>query len=94
MVELEKLKADIAQMGNKIKELKLAAPVDKDAIGAAVKEMLDAKKLYADNNNGIDVDGKPYEEPLTNAQKKAKAKAEKAAKKGAGPAKPVCCTLY
>jgi hypothetical protein len=46
---------------------------------------LAAKQLYADNNGGIGVDGTPYEPPLTKAQKKAKAKAEK---DGAGKTPP------
>jgi hypothetical protein len=61
MVDLEQIKQDIATLADKVKTLKGAAPVDKDAIGAAVKELLDAKKLYADNNDGIGVDGKPFE---------------------------------
>mmetsp|Transcript_26176 Transcript_26176/g.36674 ORF Transcript_26176/g.36674 Transcript_26176/m.36674 type:complete len:883 (+) Transcript_26176:45-2693(+) len=76
-VDLEKLKAEVEALGEKVQSLKSAG--DKDAIPGAVKELLEAKKKYADNNNGIGVDGKPYEEPLTKAQKKAKAKAEKAA---------------
>ena len=84
-VNLEQLKEEIDALGETIKALKSASEVDKDAVGVAVKDLLDAKKKYADNNNGIGVDGKPYEEPMTKAQKKAKAKAEKEA----GPAKPV-----
>jgi len=87
MVELDKLKTEIESIGEKIKALKAAETVDKDAIGVALKDLLEKKKLYADNNNGIGADGKPYEEPMTKAQKKAKAKAEKAAA-AAGPAKP------
>ena len=87
MVELDKLKEEITALGDKIKALKSASAVDNDAVAALVKELLAAKKLYADNNNGIGVDGKPYQEPLTKAQKKAKAKAEKES----GPAKQVSC---
>lgn len=84
-VNLEDLKAEVEALANKIKEMKQGSgPVDKDAIGTAVKDMLAAKQKYADNNNGIGVDGKPYEPPMTKAEKKAKAKAEK------GPAKAVC----
>lgn len=90
MVDLEKLKAEIAEIGDKIKDLKSAAEVDKAAVGAAVADLLAKKKLYADNNDGIGVDGKKYEEPMTKAQKKAKAKAEKG---GGGPAKPVSASL-
>jgi hypothetical protein len=87
-VDLDKLKAEIDAIGEKIKSLKSATgEVDKDGIAAAVASLVAAKKTYADNNNGIGVDGKPFEEPLTKAQKKAKAKAEAGA--APGPAKPV-----
>ena len=86
-VDLEKLKAEITALGENIKQLKSSSG-DKEAVDAAVKALLAAKKTYADNNNGIGVDGKPYEEPLSKAEKKAKAKAEKAANKE-GEAKPV-----
>lgn len=88
MVDLDELKEEVTALGEKVKALKDAG--EKDAIGPAVEALLAAKQLYADNNNGIGVDGNPYEPPLTKAQKKAKAKAEKAA---AGPAKPVRVSL-
>ena len=78
MADLQQLKEDIEALGEKVKELK-SSGADKESIGSAVAQLLEKKKAYADGNNGIGVDGKPYEEPLTNAQKKAKAKAEKAA---------------
>jgi hypothetical protein len=76
MVDLTQLKSEIEALGEKVKELKTSGG-DKDAIGAAVAEMLALKKEYADNNKGIGIDGNPYEEPLSKAQKKAKLKAEK-----------------
>jgi len=79
MVLLDKLKEEITALGDKIKSLKSDSPVNKEAVDASVKELLAAKKSYADNNNGIGVDGKPYEEPLTKEQKKAKSKPDKAA---------------
>jgi WHEP-TRS domain len=79
MVNLEALSADIAGMGEKIKELKSDSGSSPEAISAAVEELLRLKKEYADNNNGIGVDGKPFEKPLSKAEKKAKEKAEKAA---------------
>lgn len=86
MVELEQLKEQIDAAGEKIKTLKTAeGAVDKDAVGTAVKDLLDLKKQYADNNNGIGVDGKPFEAPMSKAEKKAKEKADKAT----GPAKQV-----
>ena len=51
MVDLAKLKDDIGALGEKIRNLKQASPVDKDAITAVVQELLTAKKLYADNND-------------------------------------------
>jgi hypothetical protein len=78
-VDLDQLRGQVTEIGDKIVALKKASPVDKDAIGAAVKELLDAKRTFAQNNGGVGVDGKPWEEPMTKAQKKAKAKAEKAA---------------
>jgi hypothetical protein len=87
MVELEQLKEQIDAVGEKINTLKTAeGVVDKAAIGAAVKDLLDLKKQYAEGNNGIGVDGKPFEAPMSKAEKKAKEKADKA---GAGPAKQV-----
>lgn len=81
--ELETLKAEIQSLGDKIRDLK-QANADPAEIGNAVKDLNDAKKKYADQNNGIGVDGKPYEAPLSKAEKKAKAKAEKAAAAGGG----------
>jgi len=85
MVNLQQLKEEIAAIGEKIKSLKSASEIDKDAVKAAVADLLAKKKLYADNNDGIGVDGNKYEE-LTKAQKKAKEKAEKGAE---GPPKAV-----
>lgn len=85
-VNLEELKAEIDSIGERVKSLKtVTGEVDKDAIAAAVKDLVTAKKKFADNNNGIGVDGKPFEEPMTKAQKKAKAKNEDMT----GPSKPV-----
>jgi len=81
-VDLEVLKTKISTLSEQIVTLKKSDPVDKDAIATSVTELLDAKKVYAANNNGIGVDGKPYEAPMTKAEKKAKAKADKAAKAG------------
>jgi len=104
--DLAALKHEIAALGDKIKDLKSSSPADqnKDDIAAAIDDMLSKKKLYAERNGGIGVDGKPYEAPLSKAEKKAKAKAEKAAaaaaaasgggggdgdQPSAGPARPV-----
>ena len=79
MANLEELKAKVDTLAAKIVELKKADPVDKDAIGAAVKDLLDAKRTYAQNNNGIGVDGKEWQEPMSKAEKKKLEKAKKAA---------------
>jgi hypothetical protein len=78
MVNLEELQQEIATLGEKIKALKASgdAADNKDAVATAVASLLQAKKTYAENNNGIGYDGQPHEEPLTKAQKKAKVKAE------------------
>jgi len=86
-VNLEELKKEVEALANKVKDLKAGSAADKDAVGAAVQEMLAAKQKYADNNDGIGVDGKPYEPTMTKAEKKAKSKAEK------GPAKAVSVVL-
>lgn len=75
---LEKLKAEIDAVGSEIRTLKGASPVDKDAVGVAVAKLMAAKKAYADANNGIGVDGKPFQEP-----------GKKKNKQQSGPAKPV-----
>lgn len=85
MVDLAKLENEINALGEQIKSLKTSGgDSNKEAIAAAVKDLLAAKKLYAESNNGIGVDGKPFEEPLTKAQQKAKAKAEKGKQAGGG----------
>lgn len=77
MANLEELRSKVETLAEKITSLKKETPVNKDAIGAAVKELLDAKRTFAENNGGIGVDGKPFEEPLSKAEKKKRAKAEK-----------------
>ena len=82
--DLEQLAAEISTLGAKVKELKTANG-DADAIKSAVAQLLTAKKAYADANNGIGVDGKPYQDgKKSKAEKKAAAKAD-----NVGPAKPV-----
>ena len=85
-VDLEALKAEITSLGDQIRTLKTAGDVDEDTLGTAVAALNEAKKKYANSNGGIGVDGKPYEAPMSKAEKKAK---EKAAKQSAGPAKQV-----
>ncbi len=86
MSSIEELKAKVDDLAQKVTDLKKSTPVDKDAIGVTVKALLDAKRTYAENNNGIGVDGKPWEEPLSKAEKKKRDKAKKATE--AGGAKP------
>jgi hypothetical protein len=80
MANLEEMLETVNTLAQTVTDLKKAVPVDKDAIGKTVKELLDAKRSYAENNNGIGVDGKPWEEPMSKSEKKKKEKAEKAAK--------------
>jgi hypothetical protein len=80
MANLEEMLETVNALAQKVTDLKKTVPVDKDAIGKTVKELLDAKRSYAENNNGIGVDGKPWEEPMSKSEKKKKEKAEKAAK--------------
>jgi hypothetical protein len=93
VVDLETLKTEIDGIGAKIKELKTSGG-SKEDIGAAVKELLDKKTAYADNNGGIGVDGKPFKAAMSKSEKKKQAKAEKGGAGGAGAAdaKPVSNT--
>jgi hypothetical protein len=84
MVNLEELKEEINALGSTIKSLKNnASAANKDAITTAVASLLAAKKLYADSNNGIGVDGLPYVDGAT-TKKGSKNKA----KAGDGPTAP------
>ena len=85
-VDLEDLTNRITALGESIKQLKSSSEPDKDAIATAVNALLDSKRTYAKNNGGIGVDGKPWEEPMTKAQKKAAEKAKKAAAAAGGGA--------
>lgn len=76
-VNLEELQANVESIAAKIVALKKADPVDKEAIGSAVKDLIDAKRTFAQNNNGIGVDGKPFEEPMSKADKKKADKKKK-----------------
>ena len=85
--DLATLKDKVEALSNQIRDLKASGSDDaKDKIPPLVKEMLAAKKAYADGNNGIGVDGKPYEEPLSKSEKKKREKAAKAAAAAAAAA--------
>ena len=78
--DLSALKAKVEALSDQIRDLKASgSDAAKDQIPPLVKEMLAAKKAYADGNGGIGVDGKPYEEPLSKSEKKKREKAAKAA---------------
>ena len=81
-VNLETLAAEINTLAESVKTLKTAGATG-DEVKAAVDGLLAAKQQYADNNGGLGTDGLTYVPPMTNAQKKAKAKADKAAAKAA-----------
>ena len=92
MVDLKQLENDIAALGTRIRELKAAPPpVDAAAVSAAVQELMDQKKLYAEHNHGIGVDGKPYSDGTGKSNKK---KDKQATNDGdgnnKGPSKQVC----
>jgi hypothetical protein len=72
MVNLDELKEEIQAIGDKIKALKSTTPIDKDAIGEAAASLLTAKQLYADNNNGIGVDGQPFTAESSSSKKDKK----------------------
>lgn len=78
MSDLESLREQITSLGEQIKSIKAATPVDKDALTALLPKLLQAKQDFANANNGLDVDGNPYQPPMTKAEKKKKAKEEKA----------------
>ncbi|KAL3789937.1 hypothetical protein ACHAW5_005482 [Stephanodiscus triporus] len=80
---LDELRNRIHSLAESVKSLKSASSPDKDAISAAVSALLDAKRSYSVANDGIDVDGKPWEEPMSKAEKK---RMEKEAKKRAAAA--------
>uniref|UniRef100_A0A7S4J4K3 glutamate--tRNA ligase n=1 Tax=Odontella aurita TaxID=265563 RepID=A0A7S4J4K3_9STRA len=84
--DLPTLQSKIELTSNQIRDLKTAGGDEaKDKIPPLVQELLTLKKEYADNNGGIGVDGKPYEPPLSKAEKKKleKDKKKKAAQEAA-----------
>ena len=74
-MSLETLKAEIDNVGNQIRVLKGSC----GDVAALVARLNELKKEYADNNGGIGVDGKPYQAPLSKAEKKKLEKEKKAA---------------
>ena len=74
-MSLDTLKAEIDTVGNQIRELKSSG----GDVGSLVARLNELKKEYADNNGGIGVDGKPYQAPLSKAEKKKLEKEKKAA---------------
>ncbi|KAG7337166.1 glutaredoxin 3 [Nitzschia inconspicua] len=77
MVDLDSLKAEIDSIGNQIKQAK-SDKSDKSVIDPLVKQLLAKKQEYADNNNGVGVDGKPFGavSSATSSKKKDPAKAQ------------------
>ena len=83
--DLKALEATITKLGEEIKRLKSASEApDKGAVESLVKQLLDAKRTYAEHNHGIGVDGKPFEEPLSKAEQKKRDKAAKSAAAAGG----------
>ncbi len=75
-MSLETLKTEIDNIGTQIRDLKSSGGGD---VGSLVAKLNLLKKEYADNNAGIGVDGKPYQAPLSKADKKKLEKEKKAA---------------
>lgn len=90
---LEELRANVEAIAASIVALKKAEPVDKEAIATAVKALLEAKRKFADNNNGIGVDGKPFEEPMSKSDKKKADKKKKEENIATESKKQVCASL-
>ena len=88
MADHESLRTKINSLGEEIKTVKSSpdAADSKEKLTKLVADLLESKKQFADLNNGIGVDGKPYEAPMSKAEKKKKAKAEKAAAAAAAAA--------
>lgn len=68
MVDLGTLKAEIDAIGGQIKQAK-ADKADKTIVEPLVMQLLAKKQDYADNNNGIGVDGKPFGSAATATDK-------------------------
>ena len=77
-MDLEELRTKVSVLGERVKDLKASGSASADAISVAVAELLDAKKLFAENNNGVGVDGKPVSDG-----KKSKSKGASAVEAGA-----------
>jgi glutamyl-tRNA synthetase len=76
---LDSLKSQHDELAAKVRELKESssssnAAADSSAIQTAVQELLQAKKAYAEANNGIGVDGKPYNNEGSEKKDKKKKK--------------------
>lgn len=79
MTDLTSLQTEIDSIGTQIRDLKASGGGSGDAIGALVTHLNTLKKQYAEQNGGIGVDGKPYQAPLSKAEKKKLEKEQKAA---------------
>lgn len=75
MSGLESIITEIESLGDQIRDLKASG----GDVGALVAKLTALKKDYADQNGGIGVDGKPYQAPLSKAEKKKLEKEKKAA---------------
>jgi len=69
MADLAEIKSRVDAAAAKVVELK-GAKADVAAIKEVVASMLAAKKEYAENNNGIGVDGKPFDDGKKKKKKK------------------------
>lgn len=79
---LEALKSQIEEIGNQIRDIKDGGNNNGDAsqiIPSLVANLNTLKQEYANQNGGLGVDGKPYQPPLSKAEKKKLEKEKKAA---------------
>jgi glutamyl-tRNA synthetase len=75
IVDLESLKTEIESLGSQIKDKK-SSGASKDEITALVQTLLEKKQEYAVSNNGVGVDGMPFDAKDGGGGKKKKGKSE------------------
>lgn len=78
--DLDALRTAVETASNSVRDLKNSGG-SPDAIKSAVATLNAAKSAFAAANGGLGVDGKPYEPPLTKAEKKKRDRERKAAEK-------------
>ena len=74
---LEDISTQITNLAEQIRTIKQSSTPDKEALKSHITQLQTLKKDYASLNNGIGIDGLPFVEPLSKAEKKKKEKEEK-----------------